>query len=106
MTRYIYNTAKLIMIALLVWAIAVFARALFGEPTAGEAYTGSFGSVDFSAGWTMTDASGNVTENVVLPVEVRASRGDTIRLVNRLPHEIKKGMRLFMLINLMERVFQ
>ena len=94
MTRYIYNTAKLIMIALLVWAIAVFARALFGEPTAGEAYTGSFGSVDFSAGWTMTDAAGNVTENVVLPVEVRASRGDTIRLVNRLPHEIKKGMRL------------
>lgn len=89
-----YTVLKSALIVVLIWASVIFIYAFFSSPKVGEAYAGSFSAKDFSRGWTLVSVDGTVTENVDLPLEMDAARGDTITLRNKLPHEITKGMRL------------
>ena len=82
--RYLSNFLKVMLAGFLLWATALFVYAFFTKPILGEAYIGSFDAYELSEGWTMTDANGNVTENVTLPLNVESTNGGKITLTNTL----------------------
>ncbi|MCR5528516.1 MAG: HD-GYP domain-containing protein [Saccharofermentans sp.] len=92
--KRVERVLKIAFILVFFLAIFVYAAALFSKVDPGEAYIGSFNSIDLSEGWSIYLPDGSVLEDRTLPEKVTVTKGDVVSIERVLPDTIGDGMRM------------
>ena len=88
------KTVKGALLAVLLLATGLFLYALIHVSEQEEPYVGMFDVSEISDGWTVILPDGTLSEGVSLPVDMMQTAEQAILLRNRLPSDIREGMRL------------